>query len=457
MKGRPGQQSVVAAVAMLVVVTLIVLVAAPSAVAGDNGAWAHRQVVNHDFGESRYVDPYSELGMAGDGTAVAVWNRQVGDRLLVEGARRPAGGRWGQPTELARTDAVGSAGLTDLFVDDAGRATIGYSDALAGTDFASMVRTWRADGTLGMATELDRGTLVFGPLLYGDLDGDVLAVVGNGGDRPGTYYRPSAGAWSNRAQFPEGTNPSSADFVLGPGAEVLAAWSGAGAYEGEIRTSELSGEAWSSPDTRDAGAGVIWNVDASINAAGDLATAWARVTPGDATKDLIQSASRPAGQPWGDVEIVRRASQLTQEAVSVPRVGVDADGDVTVVWREVRDSDASPNNQPIRASTRTPGGDWSSAAQLAPRCDSFGLQLSINPQGDAVAVCSWSTLYRGRIESVHRPAGGAWSDRTHVTRSLGGFDGAWLSHSSVLSTNGEALVSYQSTDSDAIWSRSCCE
>lgn len=191
------------------------------------GDWRPRQVVNLDYRESKNSGEYPVLGMTGDGTAVAVWDRQVGRRLLVQGARRPAGGDWSRPTVIARTEAVGSAGHTDMFVDAVGNATVGYSDDLdVGTRFRSLVRTWRADGTVGPVTELDRGTLVFGPLLYGDAQGDVLAVVGNGGDRPSTYYRPLGKPWSDGVAFPSRTNPALADFALGPGSEVLAVWSG---------------------------------------------------------------------------------------------------------------------------------------------------------------------------------------------------------------------------------------
>lgn len=264
--------------------------------------WRPRQVVNLDYKDSRSVEEYSELGMTADGTAVAVWNRQVGRRLLVEGARKPSGGDWSQPTVLARTEAVGSAGQTDLFVDAAGNATVGYSDYLdIGTRFRSLVRTWRADGTVGPATELDRGTLVFGPLLYGDGDGDVLAVVGNGGDRPDTYYRPYGEPWSDRDAFLARTNPTIADFVLGPGSEVLAVWSDVGGSggAGEVLSAHLDENGWTSQGAIGTGPGEAWDVDADGNADGDVVVSWVRQTAGAESDDLVEAVFRPADRPWG--------------------------------------------------------------------------------------------------------------------------------------------------------------
>lgn len=156
----------------------------------------------------------------------------------------------------------------------------------------------------------------------------------------------------------------------------------------------------------------------------------------------------------GPVEVVHRAKVDVEDAVSVTTVGIGADSAVTLAWREQLSTGGDLFNHPLRAATRASTGAWSPPQTLTSRCDAYGVQVSVNARGDTLVVCAWSTLYRGRIVGIQRPLGEAWGDSTPITRSLGGFEGDWLSHSSVLSDSGEALVTYQSTRSRAIWSKS---
>lgn len=435
-------------------VAVAVAVAAPlvavSPTHADSAGWGPEEVVHPEPGGP--VDVFAELAMASDGAAVAVWNRLSHGEVLVEGARRPPGGQWSAATVLARTGAYGSAGMTDLHVDAAGRATVGYSGTRTGREYSSLVLAWDADGDIGPTTELDRGALVFGPLLYGDAEGDVLAVVGNGGDFPDAYYRPLGGEWSDRARLPGRSNPSISDYVLGPGDEVRAVWrSRAGR---DLRTAALTDAGWDAPQTLASGRGDVADVEAEANADGHIGVTWARQTPSVDVKDRIESAFRPAGGPWGGVEVVRRSSQDVEDAVSITQVGVDGSAEMTVAWREVVKPSADRDNQAIKTARRSPSGVWTDVETLARRCDTYGLWLAVNDRGDALVACDWMTLYDGRIYALHRPAGGAWSERIYLTESRGGFDGGWIWHHAALSDSGHAAVLYQEVTQDAIWSRS---
>lgn len=184
-----------------------------------------------------------------------------------------------------------------------------------------------------------------------------------------------------------------------------------------------------------------------------MGASWVRQTPSVTTDDVVESAFRPAGKPWGAIEVVHRATRDVKEAASTTTVGIDGAGAFTVAWRE-QYSPGIRFNLPLRSATRAPAGEWSRPQTLTSRCDAYGVQVSVNSRGDALVICSWSTLYRGRIMSVQRPVDEAWGEPVPITRSLGGFDGAWLFHDSELSDAGEAVVIYQSTESRAIWSKS---
>lgn len=437
---------------------LLTVAAAVPAAAGAAPAegWGPRQVANRDHAESRHVDSFHELAVTADGTAVAVWQAHEGDRYVIQGARRPSGGDWSEPVVLAGFRAIGGPGLNNMFVDDAGNATIGWTGLVGRDTYTAMVRTWRADGSLGSAVELDRLAAPYGAYVYGNPEGDLLAVTRFASGTQYTHVRPLGGSWSGPTRFPDATTPASVEFVLDPAGRVDALWSAFRAAPDHtvLRSSLVEGR-WTTPLTVAPANGQVWDIDADRNAAGDVGVVWSRVTPGAGTDDFVMSAYRPAGGGWQPAQVAHRARQDFTDAVEDPQVGVDAAGDLTAVWREeFRDTVYDDDVYAVRGADRPASGGWSAAQRLADRCGPFSLQLSVNAGGGALASCEVTTDFDYWIWAVHRPAGGSWRPLDRLTPSLGGLEqGYWSEQHPVLADAGEAVVTFMSTNSNRIWSR----
>src|SRR5689334_10388910 len=104
-------------VAMLVVGNSMLVTGAIAAGAA-SAEWEQRTPANTDYRDSKHVDTWTvRLLAARDGTAIAVWTSQIDSRFYVEGARRPPGGTWSEPTVIAEMSAIYATGLSDAWVD----------------------------------------------------------------------------------------------------------------------------------------------------------------------------------------------------------------------------------------------------------------------------------------------------------------------------------------------------
>ena len=92
-------------------------------------------------------------------------------------------------------------------------------------------------------------------------------------------------------------------------------------------------------------------------------------------------------------------------SASAPRVASDGVGNVVAVWRE-----ADGDTESIRAAVRFSGGTWSSAQRISSAAlAAEGPELSMDRQGNAVAVWQRSTGRNSIVQAAVRPAGGTWS------------------------------------------------
>ena len=140
---------------------------------------------------------------------------------------------------------------------------------------------------------------------------------------------------------------------------------------------------------------------------GDVTVVWS-------TNGAVRSRTRQAGGTWGP--ILRVATGNVQD------VGVDADGDVTVVWvRWLRGQRGV-----LMTATRPDGGAWSTPRRLSriPRSRgtytlAWDARVDVSPDGAAVAAWTFGSEHGGpehRAQAAYRPAGGSWGPPVRIAR-----------------------------------------
>lgn len=119
-------------------------------------------------------------------------------------------------------------------------------------------------------------------------------------------------------------------------------------------------------------------------------------------KDVIQSRSKPAGGSWD--ENVVDVSDIDKNA-SEPQIAVDADGNVSAIWR-IKDG----SNRIIQTKSKPAGGSWdATATNLATSSEGVpSVHIAANDKGDVTAVWSIDNGSEYIIQSKSKPAGGNW-------------------------------------------------
>lgn len=147
------------------------------------------------------------------------------------------------------------------------------------------------------------------------------------------------------------------------------------------------------------------NPHVALDSEGNATAVWDRWNGVDT---VVESAFRPAGEPWGPPE------NLSEPAVEgkfppgahdaqSPQVVVDRNGNLTVIW----DRYAWPSTI-IQAVERAPGGSWTEPVDIAemPTASSPEPWLAVDWEGNATAVWKQGEV----IMSSFRPFAGAWGE-----------------------------------------------
>jgi hypothetical protein len=166
-----------------------------------------------------------------------------------------------------------------------------------------------------------------------------------------------------------------------------------------------------------------------VNGQGDAVAVWSR--PGDGvSNDAVQAATRPAGGSWSPpVEVSSFPPGGPCPCVNgSPQVALDGQGNAVAVWdagqSPLPDGTRNPNRI-IQASTRAPGGRWSSPVPISSvGLDSKNPHVAVDGQGEAVAVWRARPPIRlpfvgpnnGIIQTATR-TGGNWSESQNLTRA----------------------------------------
>jgi hypothetical protein len=322
------------------------------------------------------VAPQVAIDQTGD--AVAVWERSDGTDVRVQAAFRPAGGSFAAPTNIS--DAGENALDPHVAMDQVGNAVAVWQQS-DGTDLLVQAARRSAGGSFGTPAPLSAtGADALSPqVAMGQVD-DAVAVWLRS---DGTTNRVEAATGSASGGFPAAVPLSDAgEDALGPqvtmneGGDAVAVWE---RFDGADQIVQAA--------TRAAGGGFSADVDLSavgenatrpqvaIDRAGDAVAVWDR---SDGTNFRVQAASRPAGGSFG---MPGNLSAAGQDA-DFPEVAMDEAGDVVAVFRR---NDGV--NFRVQAASRPTGGGFGTPVNLSAAGQDAELpQVAMDEEGDGVAV-----------------------------------------------------------------------
>jgi hypothetical protein len=169
-----------------------------------------------------------------------------------------------------------------------------------------------------------------------------------------------------------------------------------------------AGEGWGSPEDLSEpelegelipGAHDAQSPRIAVDGQGDVTVVWERYA---GAKMLLQAVERPSGGSWtAPVDL----GEMNLASDPEPWVAVDSAGDAVAVWKQ---------EEVIRSVFRPAGGDWEAPVPISTG-ESFVPQAAMNAEGDATVVWMHYDGSRYVVESAYLPAGGHWESPTLVS------------------------------------------
>jgi hypothetical protein len=351
-----------------------------------------------------------QMGLDAAGDAVAVWDRFDGSHTIIQSAARPAGGRWGQPVGLSAPGR--NATEPQVAVDPAGDAVAVWSR----TDGAHTIvqAAWRpAGGGWGEATDLSaEGQNAKAPQVAIDPAGNATAVWSRYNS---TKYiiqssrSPVGGPWEMPDDVSaEGQSAENPQVAVDRAGDAVAVWE---RFDGNHlivqSASRPAGGPWAAAEDLSAEGENAEAPQVAIGPAGDAIAVWTRF---DGSDFIVQSASKPGGGAWafsGDLSEKGRSAES-------PQVALDPAGDAVAVW--TRENEGLTTI--VQGADRSAGGAWSAPAPLSSTglAAAEGPEVSIDPAGNAAAVWAVSDSSPSVVQTAIKPAGGPW--QAHETLSV---------------------------------------
>lgn len=335
----------VPAVLLLLVVGMLSLTVGSASAA----AWLPPQDIS---AANEVIDGRPQVAVDAAGNAVAIWERHVSGKEVVEATERPAGGAWSEPEVVSLPGEEGQR--SRVTIDTAGNA----------------IAVWiTGDSSTGFVVR--------------------------------SAVRPPGGEWSE----PEDVSDSIAEAVtpwlaLDASTEAVAIWtafeSGARVLQGAIRGED--GE-WSEPDDLSTAGEFVTPLEApdvAIDAAGNAVAVWKLVSP----DEVVQAAVRPAGGDWAAPDDLSGAGQTGGQ----PAVAMNDAGLAVAVWTRLDGTNT------IQAAVRPAGGGWTAPDDLSDASQNAAEpDVAIDEAGEAVAVWARSNGTNDIVQAAVRQAGGDWA------------------------------------------------
>lgn len=297
-----------------------------------------------------------------------------------------------------------------------------------GTGWATPVRVDTSDGANAMNAP---GTSA--PQLVGSADGHALALwqqflAGTGYGLWARPYDPVSG-WGTAVELsPNETSFSWTAGIDGKGNATVAWEQKTDVSDTRVFTSRYTvGGTWSSPaqivQPVQTGPGAVTGVggqgihnsllNLSVTSSGNAVLAWQQ---SDNTQSALWTTTYDPSNGWANANpVVLEAGSPGSKAVFAPAAGMDAKGDLMLVWGEV-DIDSNGAHTTTMSQRYVAGTGWQAALPVMPFVDTadngYYPQLAMNDQG--VAAVTW-IMPDGTLRANVTDANGAWGTTQQMT------------------------------------------
>ena len=339
-----------------------------------------------------------QVGVDARGNAIAVWRE---DNSHVRAAVRPVGGAWRPPATLAVTPSLGTG--PQVAVNAGGRA----------------VAVWQR---FDAAT---RGFVVQGAVLEAGGGWQEPVDLSAGGSR----RLPDRTGRGRHATASQELAPKVAIDRRGTAVVVWEHFRrGRSVVQAAVRP---AGGPWRRPVDLDESR-ASWphaRPDVAMSPAGTAVAVWTRTV--DRGSGPVVSATRRAGARWTTPTPISTGRRALD-----PRVGVDARGNATVVWRK---------SLVVQSARRPAGGRWEAPVDVSSGRHAGALDAAVDARGNATAI--WrSTEHGGEIVAAVRPAGDRWQEPVTISGSAPPSDAA--AADLAIGARGDAAVVWSEPDYD---------
>ena len=350
-----------------------------SAARGAGGSWS----APHNLFDDVSDISGSQIAVDSVGNMTAVWVRYDGHSFVVQSASRPAGGSWSAPVDLSREGADSAL----LAVDPEGEVTaVWLLEREGGNRSVVQGATRPAGGSWSEPANLSPAKQdAYSPQLALDPQGGATAVweLENSGAIQ-SASRPAGGSWSASVNLSAagewGREPQVAVDAQG---NATAVWEGYNPKGVVVQSATRpAGGGWSAPVDLSEPARNAEEAQIAVGPQGDATAIWARSNGSDL---VVQSATRPAGGSWSAPVAI---SAHHGQGGFYPRLVVDSRGNATAVWKGY---DRRRHDSAIQAATRPLGGGWSSPTDVSDRVTHRRRrisepQIAVDPQGLSTVV-----------------------------------------------------------------------
>ena len=370
-----------------------------------------------------------ELAVDASGNVISVWIRDsgIGPPDIWTNRYSAATGTWG--TSQALETDVGFAFNPVLAMDAAGNAIAVWDQ----DDSMAVAKIWArrydaTNDTWGTAVMIsDSGDYAQLPNIAIEPGGSAIAVWeeddGIGGfNVRASRYSASGGSWSASVLLENAAGaafePEVAMDVSGNGIVVWGQEGAPGTFTFDVQSNRYSAatDTWSGAELLELDAGDAFLPRVAINDNGDAIVGWEQeAVPFSfiyGARAAVYSATAGA---WGNAATLSAAGG----DVEATQVGIDVDGNATVVWRQ--DGGAGvynihANRQPVAT------GNWSAAVILDTGGDNAGFpQLGVGVGGDSIVV--WEQFnaagFLDGFATTYSTLAGAWDTAATIETGTG--------------------------------------
>ena len=414
------------------------------------------------------VDTISEAGpftygqqvvVGSDGTTTAVWYRYDGAKYRVQASTRARGGIWSAPITLS--EAGQDADGPQVAVGSDGTTTVVWR-RYDGSNYRVQASSREPGGTWTAPANLsDAGWSASVPQIAVGPDGTSTAVWSRTDvitNRIQASTRAPGGAWTSPVYISDASqsdrNADQPQVEVGPDGTTTAVWRRFDGTDFRIQSSTRApGGAWNLPAAVSEAGHDAEGPRLSVGADGTTAVVWHRIdyTPpdpgpgggGGTYRYLIRASTRAPDGTW-----TIPASVVDSDlGADGQQVAVGPDGTTTAVWR----GGEGTNSSVVRASTRAPGGTWTTPATLSETGQGAdGQQISVGPDGTTTAVWYRFDVVGGtnsRVQSSIRAPGGAWTIPAPLSEA-----GQSVGQPQVaVGADGTAGIVWRSYDATSMW------